>query len=631
VVDYLCGDADDAALPKLKTLVSMGQAEFGFAQPLRFQHWDELSCWYYKEEDGWGAERGPVSSHTMERLVRSGTLSLDTPVLEANHDHLPEDDRAFTRLGLTCLVAFFTPSEGTQSRTAVAATTTNDGGNVAIKAAHSNGACENALAAPPGSSDSRTSRSTSPSTSSTKDQKTNLMKKNLQERMAKVQERMREIEATRSRRSRSSSRSPPGTLSSALVSTSTTMTTTTKTAPRPRVPWMLDSDQPSTNTDEPNSAAVKRSISTDRTLGEEVLQMSQWCRLTPAERCLRTEFILYLNSFLLNFAFPEEEGHARHKIGKHVLQFGSTLSGLDTFLSDVDMLAALEPERDGLPTTTAPTTTTTTTTITTTDGTTACALNYISLTNKADDRGDVDGDGDGDIDGDGSGDQWPQARSAQDTLVRSVLQLAKALRELPNISNCKAVATASVPVIKATDAATGFTVDIVLMNQARVKNLATGVTGVAARVREAAADIALFTPIVHFVQLLLHHHKLGELYGGGMNSFRVYVIVLSFLRAFAERRAGPHDATEAVMNFLEFHGRPGVLEQSSTMDSDLTEEPVSFQAVYRIKDIAHLFRTTHLILARGKRTNGSLLAPILNVARFTRDTCRGREEAPKKK
>ena len=107
----------------------------------------------------------------------------------------------------------------------------------------------------------------------------------------------------------------------------------------------------------------------------------------------------------------------------------------------------------------------------------------------------------------------------QDMPTITVLQLAKSLRELPNVSRCQPIARASVPLIKTTDTDTGFTFDIVLANQERVEALGADTASDAARVQQTAKRFPLFSPLVHFIQLLLHQHDLGELYSGGMNSF----------------------------------------------------------------------------------------------------------------
>ena len=91
------------------------------------------------------------------------------------------------------------------------------------------------------------------------------------------------------------------------------------------------------------------------------------------------------------------------------------------------------------------------------------------------------------------------------------------------------------------------------------------------------------------------------------------------------------DVAEALLDLLEFYSAEGALGQDTTLEvptltssgrGEAAAEPVTFHACFRISDVVHLFRTTHLILRQGKRSRGSLLLTCLHPEKLVAGTCR---------
>ena len=99
------------------------------------------------------------------------------------------------------------------------------------------------------------------------------------------------------------------------------------------------------------------------------------------------------------------------------------------------------------------------------------------------------------------------------------------------------------------------------------------------------------------------------------------MVVLSFLERY-EGSTDKSDASRVLLCFLEFYGRKGVLNKTKQIHSPLTDEVVLFSPVYRLPEIVHLFRTTHLILSRRKGTKRSLISHVLSKNRVQSGTCR---------
>ena len=597
VLEYCCTDVKNQ-LPKLEALVARGMIDFGFEKPVQFHLWNPASLWYYVDDAGRGEEHGPVPFGVIESRFRCGDLTIETPVLEVKEGRSPEES-TYTRLGSTCLPAFlvsdvldaedtkFAPKGtflGIQESECEVGNDVNQvfsisSGNgmsalpsiLPMEYAHdkgrevitgANGGCVHASDDPfpsslqlvkaeshsglvrDSSSDKRKAKrplhEQSGSVVEHSGEARESLRKHLHERMVNVRKRIRQIESVRFKQD---------------------------TNVDQLTPWIPDRNQ---------SVA----------LGEELFMLSEWCKLTEAENGRRQEFVNVVKGFMLQHRFPRGDKatpvlNSYLTISDQILQFGSTISGLDTFLSDVDVMITLTTINDNN------------------------SFSDISPVNK-------------EI-------ELPQKACRRDVLVRRVLQLAHAVKSLPDISSCKAIAGANVPVIKLTDSSDGFTLDIVLVDPHRFKSLSASAGNVAHKIQKVSSEEILFTPIVHFVQLLLHQHRLDKLYSGGMNSFRVYVIVLSFLEGYAGT-TDRSDASRVLLHFLEFYGRKDVLNRSKRINSVLTDEVVLFNAVYRLPEIVHLFRTTHLILSRRKGTKRSLISHILSRNRFQADTCRSSQD-----
>ncbi len=676
---------------RLDSLVRLRHADLGFKKPLVFRRVHNDSQWHYVATDD-SDEHGPVSTEQVIKLVEAGKLQCGSAVVHETLDGSEVSESAYERLEETCLAAFL-PSESASSSRATsplpsmsslssasssasssANADTGVDGDASATADADADAEDPAAAAEAKASSLRRMEALRASLSSRAKAKRQQhikqrskkdrmeLRKVLQERMMQMQIRMREMR--RLRASASSSASSAASSASSSSSSAFSLVVGGHASRRnraigrvPFAPWMVHHEQ---NVDAGAVAAPS--------LRQELLFLSQWCRLSEIERTARTRFLDEVTAFLQDYTFPDSGPGANRTLAGAPVQFGSSISGLDTFLSDIDLLVTtMIPPTPG-------------------KGQNGAAPDFISI---------------------GGAEHRGTGRAGNNT-VRDVLQLAAAIRTQPGVKSCRSVASASVPVIKVTgravleapeedasdkdgeeeagvrendeagaddddevddddeeevdddddddddssgdsggsdsdgsdsdsdedesdDEVGDFTMDIVLVEPSRFQEIKIDVSSVSARLRAASENYPLLTPLVHFLRLLLHQHQLDELYGGGVNSFRVYCIVLSFLRVFTHAMADPTDVAEALLDLLEFYSAEGALGQDTTLEvptltssgrGEAAAEPVTFHACFRISDVVHLFRTTHLILRQGKRSRGSLLLTCLHPEKLVAGTCR---------
>tara|TARA_B110000211_G_C13767482_1_gene416015 strand:- start:110 stop:568 length:459 start_codon:yes stop_codon:yes gene_type:complete len=148
--------------------------------------------------------------------------------------------------------------------------------------------------------------------------------------------------------------------------------------------------------------------------------------------------------------------------------------------------------------------------------------------------------------------------------------------------------------------------------------------------------------MVHFLRHLLHRHGLDTVYGGGLNSYRLYALVLSFLRVYIITVDESNDVGEALLFFLEYHGRrrnglltsidrrslfiecPELLDGVTMGPANaLSETVIGFAPCHRLNDVAHVFRTTATVLRTRKDGEHDFVTQrTLSLDRMVKGTCR---------
>ena len=418
--------------------------------------------------------------------------------------------------------------------------------------------------------------------------------------------------------------------------------------------------------------AIKLSNWTEDTtipLANELHSLSKWSQLTATELETREHFVHALLQHVEQFrnhnhtntdrdGFVISHSHSKQQLSLDLpVRFGSALSGMDTYLSDVDILFRI------------------TSMLMSTDN------NYNNIATR-------------DI--------------SKRQIAIFLRALAVSIRNLNGVTECRTITTAAVPVVKVTSR-NGFTVDIIVGDQNEYILRSKGVVQVAKYINSVAfssttsedADVGddndntksnsvgnhssstssatsstsststssstssympLFRPMVHFLRLLLRRHGLDSVYGGGLNSYRLYALVLSFLRTLnttIEKQNKEIDVGEALLSFLEYHG--GTSTNDSNYNSNNTDNnnnnnkygilsndrqniliecpelldgvtksvigkqgrgAIGFAPCHRLHDIAHIFRTTRVILTKRTLQHDFVSQRIFDLINMLKGTCR---------
>eukprot|EP01135_Chromosphaera_perkinsii_P003610 Nk52_evm19s249 gene=Nk52_evmTU19s249 len=131
-----------------------------------------------------------------------------------------------------------------------------------------------------------------------------------------------------------------------------------------------------------------------------------------------------------------------------------------------------------------------------------------------------------------------------------LFDLAKALKRAGILSNIKVIDKARVPIIKCVDKMTNISVDISF-------NLPAGVE-TAELVKKYIRDYPPLYPLVFVVKQFLSIRQLNEVFTGGLSSFSIILMVVSFLQLHPRLKT-PHDMKTAnlgvlLIEFLELYG-----------------------------------------------------------------------------
>lgn len=106
--------------------------------------------------------------------------------------------------------------------------------------------------------------------------------------------------------------------------------------------------------------------------------------------------------------------------------------------------------------------------------------------------------------------------------AHSMRTLAQALRAKGLVARMELIEKARVPIIKLVDSIGGFSIDISF-------DTAGGVSA-AHFVREAVEAFPALRPLTIVLKQFLHHRRLNEVFTGGLGSFALTLMVLSFLK-----------------------------------------------------------------------------------------------------
>eukprot|EP00730_Choanoeca_flexa_P016790 TRINITY_DN8000_c1_g3_i1.p1 TRINITY_DN8000_c1_g3~~TRINITY_DN8000_c1_g3_i1.p1 ORF type:complete len:387 (+),score=63.97 TRINITY_DN8000_c1_g3_i1:127-1287(+) len=223
--------------------------------------------------------------------------------------------------------------------------------------------------------------------------------------------------------------------------------------------------------------------------------------------------------------------------------------------------------------------------------------------------------------------------------------LAKALKAAKLVTDMQVIAKARVPIIKFRDRATSVHVDISF-------NMPTGPED-ALVIQQKMKELPAIRPLVLILKQFLMERSLNEVFTGGLGSYAIFLMVLSFLQMRPAVTNSRSNLGVLLLEFLELYGcdlnyekvgicvrKEGkyfaksshVFKNKGKPDYLCIENPrepdldVTWNS-YNIQQIRTCFQHAYYTLSAPLRTRypksyrvpGSLLAPILHISQDTLD------------
>lgn len=215
--------------------------------------------------------------------------------------------------------------------------------------------------------------------------------------------------------------------------------------------------------------------------------------------------------------------------------------------------------------------------------------------------------------------------------------LAKILKQQPEkYTNLNIIASAKVPIIKFVDTEHNFNIDISF-------NKMDGLF----QTREVLKSFKIYPeikPLVFVIKIYLRQRNMNETYTGGVGSFLLFCLILSFLREFKRNmleRRGIEELksillSEYLIKFLEFYGLnfdtlrkkiimkdSGKIVEKNTKDSGFSlmspqcDTHDIGSAAFRIKEIFNTFKNRYYFCTNYNFKPGeSILKYLINPSKY---------------